>query len=43
LRELYILARVFGISAHEALHERPAWELDSLLAQYSADLKRGDA
>lgn len=36
-RELYVLQREFGISAHEALYERPAWELDNLLDQLERD------
>jgi phosphotransferase system HPr-like phosphotransfer protein len=40
LRELYVLAREFRISAHDALHVRPAWELDNLLRQYAADRQR---
>jgi hypothetical protein len=26
-----VLQKEFGISAHEALYERPAWEIDNLL------------
>jgi hypothetical protein len=31
---------MFGISAHEALFERPVWELDNLLLQYGHEQKR---
>jgi len=41
-RELYVLQRHFGISAHEALFVRPAWELDNLLAQWNAEQKRAE-
>jgi len=35
------LQREFGIGAHEALHERPAWEITNLISQYVADAKDG--
>jgi hypothetical protein len=30
---------VFGISAREALYERPTWEIDNLLAHYRRELQ----
>jgi hypothetical protein len=38
-RELYLLRRFFGISAHDAEHVLPAWEVDLLLRQLDHDLK----
>lgn len=32
-----MLQREFGISAREALFERPAWEIENLIAQYVRD------
>jgi phosphotransferase system HPr-like phosphotransfer protein len=34
-----VLQRHFGISAEEALFERPAWELDNLIARYVRDAR----
>jgi hypothetical protein len=34
------LQRVFGISAHEALNERPVWEIDNLLAHHAREKRR---
>jgi phosphotransferase system HPr-like phosphotransfer protein len=33
-----VLARIFNISAEDALFVRPAWELDNLLARYARDV-----
>jgi hypothetical protein len=38
---LYVLARVFHITAEEALEHRPAWEIDNLLAWYARDVENG--
>jgi hypothetical protein len=38
-----VLQREFGISAREALFERPAWELDNLIARYVRDRRRAEA
>lgn len=35
-----MLQREFGIGAHEALFERPAWELDNLIVHLEAEQKR---
>lgn len=40
MEELYILQREFGISADEALYQRPAWELDNLLARFGRDREK---
>lgn len=32
-----MLQREFGISAEQALLERPVWELENLIAQYVID------
>jgi hypothetical protein len=37
-QELYLLRRHFQISAHEALHELPAWELNLLLRSLAHEL-----
>lgn len=40
---MYLLARHFGIGAHEALYVRPTWEIDSLLSYLARDLKQKEA
>jgi hypothetical protein len=36
-RTYYVLARYFGIGAHEADHERPAWEINNLLTHWNEE------
>jgi phosphotransferase system HPr-like phosphotransfer protein len=38
-----VLQKEFGIGAREALFERPAWELDNLLARYREQQQREEA
>lgn len=36
--EIYLLRRYFGISAHDALHVMPAWEVDLLVDTLTEEL-----
>ena len=37
-----MLQKEFGISADEALYERPAWELENLLTLYERERREAD-